>query len=309
MRILVIGAGGLLGRALIEAANSPDVIPATSHDADIRDADAVRSLFTRTRPDCAVLAAAFTDVDGCERDPERAHSVNCQGAANVARAAREAGSRLLFMSTDYIFDGEKAAPYDTTDPTRPLSAYGRSKAAGEAAVREILPASCIVRTSWLFGTAGKCFPASILRLAETQTELAVVDDQVGSPTFNRDLASAILRLAELGAGGIIHATNSGTCSWFKFAREILRAAGKQNVRVRAISSAESGRPAARPKHSALSNASLQAFGMTLRPWREALRAYLAERERQISQARDESEPQTAAGGPLGRSGVPAGRTR
>ena len=284
MRTLVIGASGLLGSALVDEARSLEVIPATSRDADISDAGAVRALFARTRPDCAVLAAAFTDVDGCERDPERAHAVNFVGATNVARAARDAGSRLLYVSSDYVFDGAKTAPYETTDLPRPLSAYGRSKAAGEAAVREILPGSCIVRTSRLFGAAGKCFPASILRLAETQAELDVVDDQIGSPTFNRDLAGAILQLVETSARGIVHATNSGTCSWFEFAREILRAAGIENVRVRAISSEQSGRPAARPKYSALSDASLRACGISLRPWREALSAYMGERRREAAEA-------------------------
>lgn len=297
MRTLVIGAGGLLGRALLDEPRSLELIPATSRDADIRDADAVRALFDRTRPQCAVLAAAFTDVDGCERDPERAHAVNCLGAANVARAALAAGSRLLFVSTDYIFDGQKTSPYETTDLPNPLSAYGRSKAAGESAVREILAGCCIVRTSRLFGTAGKCFPASILRLAESQPELAVVDDQVGSPTFNRDLAAAILHLVASSAGGIIHATNSGACSWFEFAREILRAAGLDNVRVRAISSAQSDRPAARPKYSALSDASLRACGISMRPWRDALHAYLAEREKE--RARQGVAPES----------IPAGRPR
>jgi dTDP-4-dehydrorhamnose reductase len=284
MRILIIGAEGLLGRALAEEGRGLEVIPATSREADIRDATAVRGLFTRTRPDCSILAAAFTDVDGCEREPERAHQVNCVGAANVARAARESSSRLIFISTDYVFDGKKAAPYETTDLTKPLSIYGRSKAAGEAAVQEILPDSCIVRTARLFGTGGKCFPASILRLAETQDEIAVVNDQIGSPTFNRDLARAVLQLAGSGACGIVHATNSGTCSWFEFAQETLRAAGIEDVRVRAISSEESGRPAARPKYSVLSDASLRACGIFMRPWPSALGAYIEEHRREQQEA-------------------------
>lgn len=302
MRILVIGAAGLLGRTLVEEAGSREVIAATTSDADIRDAGEVRELFARTRPDCAVLAAAYTDVDACERNPEQAHAVNCLGAANVARAALESGARLLYVSTDYVFDGAKTAPYETADPPNPLSAYGRSKAAGEAAVREILQDFCIVRTSRLFGTAGKCFPASILRLAESQNELAVVDDQTGSLTFNRDLAAAILQLAESGARGVIHATNSGTCSWFEFAREILRAVGIENVRVRAISSAESGRAAQRPKYSALSDASLRACGITMRPWREALRAYLVERAKVTAPTPDDAAP-------VHSRGVAAGRPR
>ena len=297
MRILIIGAAGLLGRALVEEGRSREVIAATSSDADIRDAGELRALFARTRPDCTVLAAAYSDVDGCERDPEQAHQVNCAGAANVARAAFETGSRLLYVSTDYVFDGAKTTPYETTDIPRPISSYGRSKAAGEAAVREILPEGCIVRTSRLFGTAGKCFPGTILRLAESQEELAVVDDQVGSPTFNRDLAGAILQLAESGARGVIHATNAGTCSWFDFAREILRAAGLENLRVRAISTEESGRPALRPRYSALSDASLRACGLSMRPWREALSAYLIERAREMREGATVQSRGVAAGRP------------
>lgn len=174
MRILIIGATGLAGTALVEEwrrpANAADeVFPAGSRDADIRDAAAVAGLVSRAQPDWILLLAAMTDVDACEREPERAHQTNAQGPENVARAATAAGAKLIFLSTDYVFDGAKAAPYEPHDPVHPLSIYGRSKAAGEEAVRRILKDSCIVRTSWIFGTARRCFPQAVLEQAREKT--------------------------------------------------------------------------------------------------------------------------------------------
>lgn len=279
MRVLIIGATGLLGSALLEEWQSGEVIGAYSKDADIRDDAQVRSLLARRKPDWTVLAAAYTDVDGCERNPELAQQINFHGAVNVARAARDSGSRLLFLSTDYVFDGARDVPYETNDPARPIGAYGRSKAAAETAVREIVKDSCIVRTSWLFGTAGRCFPETILRLAETEKELSVVADQIGSPTLNRDLARVIEKLIEAGACGFVHATNSGTCSWYEFAQEILRVAGRNKTRIRPTTTEESARLAPRPHYSVLSPASLQAYGIFMRPWQEAMQAYVEERLR------------------------------
>jgi len=265
MRVLIIGATGLLGKALLGEWDFDEVTGASSRDADIREPAQLRALFARVRPEWTVLAAAYTDVDGCEKHPELAHRVNCVGAGNVARTARECGSRLMFLSTDYVFDGEKPLPYETDDPVAPMSVYGRTKAAGEAAVREILPEACIARTSWLFGVAGECFPNTILRLAETQRELSVVADQRGSPTFNRDLARAIMQLCRAGVRGTVHVTNSGDCSWYEFAQELVRGAGLTEVIVKSICTDESSRPAARPKHSVLSNGSLQRlYGISLR---------------------------------------------
>ena len=276
MRVLILGASGLLGEALVEGWKSDDLIPATSKDGDIRDFGQVRKLLTESRPDWIVLAAAYTDVDGCETDPTLAHEVNCSGAANVARAAKECASRLLFVSTDYVFDGSKTAPYETHDQVRPLCAYGRSKAAGEEQVWKILPEACVLRTSWLFGAQGKCFPNSILKLAHERKTLRVVSDQQGSPTFNRDLASVIIRLVRGGARGTFHAANSGNCSWFEFAQEALRSAKLFDVTVTPISTAELNRPAPRPHYSVLSCASLSRFGLTMRSWQEAVGTYLQE---------------------------------
>lgn len=278
MRVLIIGATGLLGKALLGEWDFDEVTGASSRDADIREPAQLRALFARVRPEWTVLAAAYTDVDGCEKHPELAHRVNCVGAGNVARTARECGSQLMFLSTDYVFDGKKPLPYETDDPVAPMSVYGRTKAAGEAAVREILPEACIARTSWLFGVAGKCFPNTILRLAETQRELSVVADQRGSPTFNRDLARAIMQLCRAGVRGTVHVTNSGHCSWYEFAQELVRGAGLTEVIVKSICTDESSRPAARPKNSVLSNGSLQRlYGISLRTWQEAVRVYLHEK--------------------------------
>src|SRR5712692_5754150 len=246
MRILIIGATGLLGRVLLEQWDSDQVIGTGSREVDIRDPEQLQRLFERTLPECTVLVAAYTDVDGCEKDPLRAHDVNCRGAVNVARAARNTGSRLLFLSTDYVFDGSKTAPYEPGDPVCPINVYGCSKAEAERGVGEVLPDCCIARTSWLFGATGKCFPNTILELAQSRKTLTVVDDQKGSPTFNRDLARAIVRLVRAGAQGTFHVTNSGACTWYDFARELVRAAGLSDVRVDPVSTNQFPRPARRP---------------------------------------------------------------
>ncbi len=165
------------------------------------------------RPDWIVLAAAYTDVDGCEVNRELAFDVNSRGAANVARAAKQCGSRLLFLSTDYVFDGTKTTPYETDDPRAPLSVYGQSKAQAEDQLAQLLPGCSILRASWLFGVGGKCFPDTILTLAATRPELDVVNDQRGSPTYAPDLARAIVQLCRAGAQGIVHATNRGGKAW------------------------------------------------------------------------------------------------
>ena len=210
MRVLVIGATGLLGKVLLEEWTVGDVLRGVgSRDVDIRDQSQLSPLFEQCRPEWTVLAAAYTDVDGCEKDQERAHQVNCAGALNVARAARDARSKLLFVSTDYVFDGSKHIPYETEDAVCPINVYGRSKTEAEKSIREILPSCCILRTSWLFGALGRCFPNTILELARSRKKLRVVADQIGSPTFNRDLARAIVKLVRADAKGIIHASNAG----------------------------------------------------------------------------------------------------
>jgi dTDP-4-dehydrorhamnose reductase len=219
------------------------------------------------------LSAAYTDVDGCELNRDLAFAVNCDGAINVAEAAREAGSRLMFLSTDYVFDGSKRSPYQTSDARKPTSVYGESKARAEERLLEILPEVCIVRTSWLFGHGGRCFPATILKLASTRPEISVVNDQRGSPTFARDLASALVQLCRASARGIAHVTNAGDCTWYEFATEIVRASGLSTT-VKPVTTAEFPRPARRPAYSVLSPDSLHAYNVRMPGWQDALRRYL-----------------------------------
>lgn len=275
MRILIIGANGLLGSDLVKEFAGEELVGATSRDADIRDLAQVRKLVVRSQPEWVVLAAACTDVDGSERNLGHAFAVNRDGASNVATAAREQGAKLFYISTDYVFDGTSRIPYEPDDPIHPINVYGASKAAGEEAVRKQDGHWVIARSSWLFGASRTCFPEKILTAADSQTELKVVDDQVGSPTYSRDLATAIHRLVQADARGILHITNSGSCSWFAFAREILRKAGR-GTPVLPITAAESARPAKRPAYSVLSPAPLDAYCIRLRSWQDALDAYLQE---------------------------------
>ena len=277
MRITIFGATGLLGKALIRESRDDEVTGFGSTDGDIRDEKRVLELVERSRPDWIILAAAYTDVDGCETHRDLAFDVNCHGAANVARAARQHGSRLIFLSTDYVFDGTKTTPYATGDPRAPRSVYGQSKADSEVQLGQILPECCIVRTSWLFGSGGKCFPDTILKLAASRPQLEVVGDQRGSPTYVVDLARAIVQLCRKEATGIVHATNRGECSWYEFAREIAANSGLQTI-VRETTSDKFVRPAQRPKYSVLSPESLQKYGIVLPDWRDALQRYLAERK-------------------------------
>jgi dTDP-4-dehydrorhamnose reductase len=275
MRILIIGANGLLGRDLVAAWTSDDVFAATSRDADIRDAGQVRRLVARVRPDWIILAAAYTDVDGSERNADLAFAVNRDGTRNVSVAARELNAKLCYVSTDYVFDGASSRPYEPEDPVHPLNVYGASKLAGEQAVQDQAAHWLIARTSWLFGTARPCFPEKILSSADSLPELKVVNDQIGSPTYTRDLTAAIRDLLRADARGILNISNSGTCSWFEFAKETLQRAGRDTPLL-PIPSPEAGRLAKRPAYSALSLRALLSYGIAMRSWQEALGAYLIE---------------------------------
>ncbi len=276
MRILVFGATGMLGQDLVSTLAEDDVVGLSSKDVDLRDAQQVLFAVQQARPEWVVLSAAYADVDGCEKDPAKALAVNRDGAAHVARATAQIGSRLLFISSDYVFDGEKRTPYETGDPRNPINVYGRSKAEAESLLLEITPDCCIVRTSWLFGVGGKCFPDTMLKLARTQPELRVVDDQHGCPTYTLDLSGAIAGLIRKQASGIVHVTNGGRCSWFEFARATF-AARSPLTKVIPVTTAEFPRPARRPPYSVLSGRSLQQFGIQLPDWQDALTRYLHQR--------------------------------
>jgi dTDP-4-dehydrorhamnose reductase len=277
MKVTIFGASGLLGRSLVREWSGADVTGLHSRDADIRDAKQVREAVERTAPDWIVLSAAYTDVDECESNKELAFSVNRDGALNVAEAAIRVGAKLLFLSTDYVFDGTKKSPYETGDVRNPQSVYGHTKADAEVRLLDLTSDCCIVRTSWLFGTGGKCFPDTILKLAETRSSINVVNDQRGSPTYVVDLAKAIIQLCRRGASGIVHVANSGDCTWFEFAREIVRVAGL-STEILPGSSQQFPRPAPRPAYSVLSSNSLLPFGITMPRWQDALLRYWTERK-------------------------------
>jgi len=273
MRVTLFGASGLLGQALVPALDGEQLTTFSVEDADLRDHARINQLVRDSRPEWIILCAAYADVDGCESNRELAMAVNCDGAVNVARAAREVGARLMFISTDYVFDGAKPTPYETTDKRCPVSVYGESKACAEQRLLEIVPEVCVVRTAWLFGHGGKCFPGTILNLAETRPELSVVNDQRGSPTFTPDLSKALVELCRKNARGIVHVTNSGNCTWYGFACELFREAGLP-TRVKPVTTAEFPRPARRPANSVLSPTSLHANGIELPSWQDATRRYL-----------------------------------
>lgn len=276
MRVTIFGASGLLGKELQREWSGDAVTGLSSRDADIRDAQRVRDLVRETRPEWIVLAAAYTDVDGCESNSELAFAVNRDGAVHVAAAAKEAGARLVFLSSDYVFDGKNTKPYETGDARNPQSVYGRTKAEAEIKLLELMPDCCIARTSWLFGTGGKCFPDTILKLAASRPALDVVKDQRGCPTYAVDLARAIMELCRKNASGIVHVTNAGDCTWFEFAQEIVQSAGLATT-VRPVSSEQMARPAPRPAYSVLSSARLHALGIKMPSWSDALRRYLEQR--------------------------------
>lgn len=277
MKVMILGASGLLGRALMREWIEDEIVGLDSRDVDIRDVDRVPNMVEKKRPDWIVLAAAYTNVDDCEIHPDLAFAVNRDGAVNVAKAAKRSGAKLLFLSSDYVFDGKKTSPYETEDARNPQSVYGRSKAEAEVRLLEVLPDCCIARTSWLFGTGRKCFPDTILKLAASRPVLDVVNDQRGCPTYSVDLARAIIKLCRNHASGIVHATNSGDCSWFEFAREIVKGAGLA-AEVRPVSTQQMARPAPRPAYSVLSAKSLQQYGVVMPTWPDALNRYLRERK-------------------------------
>jgi len=276
MRVTLFGASGLLGKALTREWHQDAVTGLSSSDADIRDAGRVLQVVRDTRPEWIVLSAAYTDVDGCESNADLAFAVNRDGAVNVARAARAVGARLMFLSSDYVFDGTKTTPYEMSDPRNPQSVYGRTKAEAEITLLELIPDCCIVRTSWLFGVGGKCFPDTILKLATSRPSLDVVNDQRGCPTYVVDLARSIISLCRKNAEGIIHVTNAGDCTWFEFAQQIVHRADLTTL-VRPTTSERMARPAPRPAYSVLSSASLEKWRITMPAWQDALSRYLDER--------------------------------
>jgi dTDP-4-dehydrorhamnose reductase len=275
VKILVTGANGMLGRD-VTAALAPrhPVLPHPREVLDVTDPRAVLETVAAVAPDAIVHCAGFTDVDGAESRRDEAFRVNALGARNVAVAADAVGAVLVHVSTDYVFDGAAALPYTEFDPTAPLSVYGRSKLAGEEAVRTHCRRHFILRTAWLYGAHGRNFVWTILKAAREKDHLEVVDDQVGSPTWTLDLGTLIGDLIETEAYGTHHAAAGGRCTWYAFACAILKARGIDTP-VRPVSSSKVPRPARRPAFSVLQGLCLEALGMELRPWEEALADFLA----------------------------------
>ena len=275
MRLLVTGAGGMLGRDVARAAKLAhhEVVALDRQALDVADAVAVVRAIADARPDAVVNCAAWTDVDGAEQAEDEALAINAEGARNVAAAAAAVGASIVLPSTDYAFDGTADRPYLESDPTNPLSAYGRTKLAGENASGAANPRHFVVRTSWLFGMGGRNFVETMLGLADTG-QVVVVRDQVGSPTYTADLAEGMLRLAATDAFGLHHMSADGHCSWYDFARAIFEDAGS-DCQVLSTTTAELGRPAPRPAWSVLDTEWPDAI--RLPDWRSGLRAYLAER--------------------------------
>jgi len=279
MKILVTGANGMLGSDLMaRLKDSHEAVGVDIGDFDILDGQGAIDHLALVRPDWVIHCAAFTNVDGCESEAGKAYRVNGDGARNVALACLAAGSKMLYLSTDYVYDGRKKTPYVETDPVGPLNIYGMSKLRGEEGVLDVLPGALVVRTSWLFGLNGPNFVEAILGQVGKKDELRVVADQVGSPTYTLDLADALTRLVEAGASGVVHVSNEGGCSWLEYAVKILDISGVKGVSVVPITTAELGRPALRPENSVLSKGRYRAVtGHRLRDWQEALAEYIAKR--------------------------------
>ena len=274
MKVLITGAGGQLGRDLhLHCESRGDEVVAATHAAlDVGDRDAVYQAITGVEPDVVLHAAAWTAVDACESDPDRAWRVNALGARWVADASRRVGAHLCFVSTDYVFDGTKDGPYVEWDRADPQSAYGRSKWGGEQEVAAHAPGASVVRTSWVCGEHGHNVVKTVLGLAD-RPELAFVDDQRGCPSFTADLAVGIRRLVAARVPGLFHMTNQGAVSWYEFVRSVLEAAGHDPGKVRPITTDELDppRPAPRPANSVLDNAALRLAGLPLLPpYRESL---------------------------------------
>jgi dTDP-4-dehydrorhamnose reductase len=274
--ILVVGANGMLGHDLMQVLEG-DVRGLDLPDIDITSLDSVRRVLLTLKPKVIINSAAYTDVDGCEANIEQAMAVNGEGVGFLALTAREIGATLVQISTDYVFDGGKGSPYLEDDPVGPLSIYGESKLAGELNAATV-PSHLIVRTQWLYGLHGKNFVETMLRLATEKSELAVVDDQIGSPTWTYDLALAIKALLQKGCRGTYHAANGGFCSWNEFARAIFEEEGLK-VTVNGMTTKELNRPANRPLYSTLDCGKLERdSGFRPQQWREALKKYLSLRK-------------------------------
>ena len=275
MKILITGSNGMLGQDLVEVLkDNHELILTTSKTLDITDKKHVIDFISDSKPDLVINSAAYTDVDGCETNQDIAYAVNGEGVKNLALACSEVDCPLVHVSTDYVFKGDNTRPWVEDDEVGPISVYGKSKLQGEEAIQEILDKFYILRTAWLYGTNGKNFPKTMLELAENHSEITVVYDEVGTPTYTPDLAKAIAELIETDKYGIYHLTNSGHCSWCEFARYIFEIADV-DVKVIPVTASEFARPAPRPHYSVLENKNWVKNGFKpLRSYKEAIKEYI-----------------------------------
>lgn len=285
-KVLVTGAGGMLGQALVPCleARGHEVVPQPKEQLDVTHYSQVLDVLATKKPDLVIHCAAFTKVDQAESEPHLAYHINGYGTENLAVACNILGLPMLYVSSDYVFDGEQTQPYTPWDATRPLSVYGKSKLAGEKAVQRHLTRFYIVRTSWLYGPNGKNFVDTILQMSKERKQLRVVSDQLGTPTCTLSLSETIVDLIATGRWGVYHASDDGVASWYEFARAIV--ASNPDVEVVPIETKDMPRPATRPKYSVMDKTTLvSTIGRELQPWQESLKAYL--------QLREEKEPARA----------------
>ncbi|MFH0797036.1 MAG: dTDP-4-dehydrorhamnose reductase [Candidatus Omnitrophota bacterium] len=275
LKVLVTGCGGMLGTDLMAAlARDFEPVGLDLPELDITNKDRIIKTITGLKPGLVIHTAAFTDVDGCEKEPEKAYQVNALGTANVVIACQKLKSPLVYISTDYVFDGKKGKPYLESDPPNPIQVYGRSKLDGEFYTRNLLDRFFIIRTAGLYGKYGKSFPAAILNQINAGKSLRVVQDQIVSPTFTQDLAQGIIKVIRNNGYGVYHITNEGALSWYGFACAIVKAV-KGKAKVRAVTSQEMKRTASRPAYSVLENSALKSVvGYQMPEWSDALKRYL-----------------------------------
>jgi dTDP-4-dehydrorhamnose reductase len=280
MRVLITGGEGQLGRDLRSALAEHEVQSTDLPELDVTDLSAVLDAFASFRPEVVVHAAALTDTVRCESEPDLAYTVNALGARNVAVACQQADAAMLYVGTNEVFDGARREPYLEFDEPNPLNVYGRSKLAGERFVQTLLARHYVVRTAWLYGAGGANFPSKILAAAGERPELSFVVDEIATPTWTCDLVAALAALIQQPLYGVYHLTNSGACSRFEWAREVLGLAGRDDVALRPVTTAEwrraGGAGPRKPPYSVLRNFVGEAsLGIVLRPWQEALAEYLA----------------------------------
>jgi len=291
MKILITGSNGMLGTDLCDLLSKDNTIigidligtlfPVADHSfhqMSITNSDDIKKIIDEEKPDVVIHTAAFTDVDGCENDPLKAKNLNIEGTKKIVSAISEQGIPLIFISTDFVFDGKKTKPYVEDDMPSPISVYGKTKLEAEEFIEANLLNYTIVRTSWLFGKHGKNFVDTIISKSKTGKGLKIVDDQVGSPTYTKDLAIAISKLLKnniLNGRNVFHITNSGNCSWYEFANRIISVKGIGEVNIEPIVSGQLERSAKRPNFSVLSNKRFEkATGYKMRLWKDALEDYL-----------------------------------